>query len=448
MRILRGRPIFLAGGDALAFAAALYAALALRYWQLPDGAAYLRHLLPFAILAAVWLLVFFVAGLYDRHAPIKRRTEPRMLLYAQAFNSLLAVAFFYFVPAFGIAPKTILFIYLGASLVLLSLWRWIFWRIAASAPAEGAVAVGRGEELRELCEEINRRGGYRILRSVNLDCGSTLNVQDDIVKPVYELGATTVIIDAHDPAVAPILPRLYNLMFANVFFVSLHQAYEDVFGRVPPSLVSHGWFLENIQTKPHLLYDAAKRVFDIVVGGLIFICSLPLIALSWVALKLQDGGPLFGFQDRVGQGGRPVRLVKIRTMNYNDNGEGHGEGEKPKNQVTKVGKFLRKTRIDELPQAWNVLRGDVSLIGPRPEFPKAVKQYAEAIPYYSARHLIKPGLTGWAQIYAEHPHHGVDVDTTRAKLACDLYYVKNRSFWLDLTIALRTAATLVRLEGK
>jgi lipopolysaccharide/colanic/teichoic acid biosynthesis glycosyltransferase len=128
----------------------------------------------------------------------------------------------------------------------------------------------------------------------------------------------------------------------------------------------------------------------------------------------------------------------------NDKGEWGGE-----NKVTKIGNFLRKTRIDELPQLWNVLKGGYSLIGPRPEFPKAVYKYANKIPYYNARHLITPGLSGWAQLnHHKHPHHGVDVEETRNKLSYDLYYLKNRSFWLDFEIGLKTIKTLLSAVGK
>jgi lipopolysaccharide/colanic/teichoic acid biosynthesis glycosyltransferase len=247
--------------------------------------------------------------------------------------------------------------------------------------------------------------------------------------------------------VSPLLPHLYNLMFAGVSFVSLHEVYEEVFGRVPLSLVSHGWFLENVRTKPHALYDVAKRAFDVALSVPILLAALALAPLVWAARRLEGDVPLLSFQDRVGQGGRTVRLVKFATMLYDDNGRWHApEGQR--NRVTRVGNFLRRTRIDELPQAWNVLRGDLSLIGPRPFLPTENQLYLEKVPYYSTRHLIKPGLTGWAQIYAEHVHHVADENVMRDKLSHDLYYVKNRSLWLDLLIALRTAVTLVRIAGR
>lgn len=445
MTTMRARRFILAAGDLAAVAAALYLALAIRAFSWPSWADYLRHLQPFAVLSVAWLAVFFVAGLYDARASLRRRSEPKVLLYAQAANSLLAVAFFYFIPYFGIAPKTILALFLAISFLLLVAWRAAHRRAVARRVAEGVVLVGRGEEMRELRDAINRGGlGYQVVHSVSLDMVASLDVQADIVRPIYEQGATTVIVDTHDDAVSPLLPHLYNLMFAGVSFVSLHEVYEEIFGRVPLSLVSHGWFLENVRTKPHVLYDAAKRVFDTLLAVPILAVALALLPFVWAARRLEGDVPIFSFQDRVGQGGRAVRFVKFATMLFNDNGQW---GDR-KNAVTRVGRFLRRTRIDELPQAWNVLRGEVSLIGPRPEFPAAVKTYSEQIPYYGVRHLIKPGLSGWAQIYGEHAHHGIDVAATANKLSYDLYYVKNRSLWLDLSVALRTVATFVKREGR
>jgi lipopolysaccharide/colanic/teichoic acid biosynthesis glycosyltransferase len=134
-------------------------------------------------------------------------------------------------------------------------------------------------------------------------------------------------------------------------------------------------------------------------------------------------------------------------MSHDD--KGVYEALRPRNPITKVGNFLRKTRVDELPQLWNILKGDLSLIGPRPELPALVKQYEHEIPYYNVRHLIKPGLSGWAQIYHDtHPHHEVATLETKRKLSYDLYYIKNRSFLLDIKIALRTLRTLVSIAGR
>jgi lipopolysaccharide/colanic/teichoic acid biosynthesis glycosyltransferase len=195
----------------------------------------------------------------------------------------------------------------------------------------------------------------------------------------------------------------------------------------------------------HLGYDFLKRVMDIIIGAVLGIVSLILYPLVILAIKLEDGGEILSFQKRVGMNNKIITIVKFRTMTVaNDNAE-WGNG---KNKVTRVGALLRKSRIDELPQLWNVLKGDVSLIGPRPEFERPVKEYSEKIPYYNTRHLIKPGLSGWAQLYHErHPHHGVDIEETKNKLSYDLYYIKNRSFMLDLEVALKTIRTLLSRTG-
>lgn len=446
MPTIRARRLILVLGDLVSVALALYLALGLRAWAIPAWNDYLRHLEPFAVLSVAWLAVFFVAGLYDARASLRRRSEPKVLLYAQGANSLLAVAFFYFVPYFGIAPKTVLAIFLAASFAVLVGWRTLHRRAAARRTSEGVVLVGRGEEMRELRDAINRGGlGYQVVHSVALDVASSLDVQADIVRPIYEQGASTIIIDAHDDAVSPLLPHLYNLMFAGVSFVSLHEVYEEIFGRVPLSLVSHGWFLENVRTRPHVLYDVAKRVFDTLLALPILLAAAAVAPLVWLGLRLEGRGALLIRQERIGQGGRAFRVAKFRTMLFDDAGR-YGEGRR--NEVTRFGAFLRRSRLDELPQAWNILCGELSLIGPRPELPALVKRYAEEIPYYGVRHLIKPGLSGWAQIYGEHAHHGVDVAATQNKLSYDLYYVKNRSLWLDLSVALRTAVTFVRREGR
>ena len=166
----------------------------------------------------------------------------------------------------------------------------------------------------------------------------------------------------------------------------------------------------------------------------------------WYKMKVEDEkAPIFSYQKRVGQYNKIINIIKFRTMTIaNDDGK-WGKGE---NKVTKVGNILRITRIDELPQLWNVLKGDISLIGPRPEFPDPVAQYSKEIPNYMIRHSVKPGLSGWAQIYGEHPHHGVNIEMTSNKLSYDLYYIKHRSFLIDLKIALRTLKVLVTFVGR
>jgi lipopolysaccharide/colanic/teichoic acid biosynthesis glycosyltransferase len=241
------------------------------------------------------------------------------------------------------------------------------------------------------------------------------------------------------------LPSLYNLIFSGIIFIDMHKVYEDVFDRIPLSLIKYSWFLENISLAPKMTYDLLKRLMDIFIASVLGIISLIVYPFVIAAIKIEDRGPMFFKQVRVGKNGKTIHILKFRTMFIRDDIDVTQDSA---SRVMKVGNFLRRTRLDEIPQLWNVVRGDVSLIGPRPELPRLVAQYEKEIPYYGIRHLIKPGLSGWAQLYQDnHPHHGVAVAETKEKLSYDLYYLKNRSFMLDIRIALKTIKKLMSRSG-
>jgi lipopolysaccharide/colanic/teichoic acid biosynthesis glycosyltransferase len=205
--------------------------------------------------------------------------------------------------------------------------------------------------------------------------------------------------------------------------------------------------LENISLAPKGTYDFLKRIMDVAIALPAGIASLIVYPFIAIAIYLDDRGPLFFYQERVGKDGKPIHIIKFRTMTTHAAGQYNAQGQ-AENRITNIGAFIRKTRIDEIPQLWNVIRGDISLIGPRPELPKLVSMYEHEIPYYGIRHIIKPGLSGWAQLYHDnHPHHGVAVAQTKEKLSYDLFYLKNRSFLLDIKIALKTVKKLMSRSG-
>lgn len=435
-------------GDLIALALAFWLALAVRAFAIPSYftlSAYAVSLVPLSVL---WIFTFFIAGLYEKHAIVFEKKLPGTILNAQIANSIIAVIFFYFfAPYFSVTPKTVLVLYLVISTVLIVLWRFLGLAFLGIKRQENAILIGSGEEMRALLGEVNANKRYNLnfVSSVDLDHIDGIDIQQEIVSRVYAEEISSVVIDLKSEKATMILPILYNLIFSNVRFFDMHKVYEEVFNRAPLSLIGYSWFLENISQSAHIGYDSLKKLMDIIVGGTIGIVSLALYPIVIVAIKLEDGGEIFSFQKRVGQNNKIINIAKFRTMKIaNDD----AAWSKVENKVTKVGAFLRKTRIDELPQLWNVLRGDISLIGPRPEFERAVKEYSEKIPYYNTRHIIKPGLSGWAQLYHErHPHHGLDIEETRNKLSYDLYYIKNRSFVLDLEIALKTIRTLLSRTG-
>lgn len=436
--------ILLFFGDILLFLGALWFSLFLRYLELPSKESFTEHAVPFMILFVFWVLAFYIAGLYDKRTRILKSKLPGVIFGAQTANSIIAVLFFYLIPYFGITPKTILFIDLIVSFVFIAVWRIYFTPYLGLRKKQKAVLIGSGPEMKELWRVVNGSPiyGLEFITSIDLDKVDGIDFEDEVLDLVYSEDIETIVIDLKNEKVSAILPRLYNLLFSKIQFIDQYRIYEDIFDQIPLSLIGYSWFLENISSRTHLAYDILKRMMDIGIAGVLALVTLPLYPFVWLAIKLDDGGPLFIVQDRVGEDNRIVKVYKFRTMSNSDKGKWVVKNDP---RITRVGSFLRTSRIDELPQLWNVIRGDMSLVGPRPELPNLVKLYSDKIPYYNIRHLIKPGLSGWAQIHHEKPPHSTE--ETREKLSYDLYYIKNRSFILDLKIALKTIRTLLSRTG-
>jgi lipopolysaccharide/colanic/teichoic acid biosynthesis glycosyltransferase len=428
-------------GDIVLFIFGLWLALIVRYSAFPSAAVFESHFSPFAILFAVWLLVFFVTGLYEKHTTVFKSRLPLVIINAEIINAAIGVIFFYFIPYFGIAPKTILFLDLVITTILIVLWRLYGVRLTQGRKKDKAILIGSGNEVRELQEEVNGNSRYSFTFVSSIDPLSLENnvMEEKLLGLIYGSDISIIVIDLKNEKMSPSMLHFYNLIFSGIQFVDMHRMYEEVFDRIPLSLLTYSWFLENISVSPKPFYDFMKRGMDIILSGIIAIVSLIFYPFVIAAIKFDDGGPVFFYQKRVGKNNGIIQIIKFRSMGIDDAG---------KHAVTRIGKILRKSRIDELPQLWNVLKGDISLIGPRPEIPELVNLYQKQIPYYNVRHLIKPGLSGWAQMYhQQHPHHAADIDETKNKLSYDIYYIKNRSLLLDLRIALRTIKVLFSLVG-
>jgi lipopolysaccharide/colanic/teichoic acid biosynthesis glycosyltransferase len=439
--VLRPRTLVLFMGDVFFFAFSLWTTLALRALAWPDEAVLVSYALPFALLFAVWVLVYFVAGLYESRSIIfARRALSMTLLVAQIINVSIAALFFFVVPQFGIAPKTILLIYLAVSFVSVLLWRVFIFPWLGLQKAEAALVVGEGPEIAELVAALAaaHRAPAHVVATVAPSQGHVAEAISTLMK---EHHPRFIIADFNNPAVAAAFPHIYNLLSRGVRFVDAMDLYEEVFGRVPLSQIDEQWLARNVSRYSHVLYDPVKMVMDFF-GGLV-LGSILLYPFICIAILTEDGFPIFIAQERVGEDNKLVRIYKFRSMSGNDNGK-YGNGGATKLHVTRVGRFLRAWRLDELPQLWNIMLGSISLIGPRLEFPSLVEQYENTIPYYGVRHLIKPGLSGWAQLYHfADPHHAADVEATKMKLSYDLYYLKHRSLTLDIIIAIKTVRRML-----
>src|SRR3989344_4985294 len=439
-------------GDLAIFGISLWLTLLLRYVELPGSELLLKRLAPFSLLFVVWVGVFFLAGLYGKHTRLFRSQLPTVIFYTQIVNVLLTAIFFFFIPAFGLAPKTILVLYLLVSFALVYAWRVLIFphlpSLLRGRKLKG-VLVASGPDSRLLAQEVanDSRYPFSFTHVIDTSKSASHEIIQQTLRVAAEDDVAFLVVDFSDKAFEAARPILYDAAFHKERFaiIDVVELYQEVFDRVPLSLIEYEWVLASVNASR--MYDVLKRAVDILgalVIGLVSLVFYPFVALT---IKLDDGGQIFIDQGRIGRYQKLLRVIKFRSMTGNDRGEYGVEG-KSKLAVTKVGRFLRRSRIDELPQLLNVLKGELSLVGPRPEFPVLSREYSAKIPYYNARHLIPPGLTGWAQIKHDmHPHHAADIEETKMKLSYDLYYLKHRSLFLDIFIILQTIRIILTSRG-
>lgn len=437
-------------GDFVAYVFSLILTLTIRYGDLPNRQLFMDHAPSFSILFLIFLLVSFSAGLYDKQSGLIRGRIQGILIKVQIVNALIGTAFFYLVPV-GISPKANLLIYIVVSTLILFIWRMIMFPVVNISRKQSIVLVGTGEDVQDLYDEVNNNVRYGLVFKSHINPGNSVDeTVRSIGQALTDSKSSIIVADLHDRRVEAAIPFLYSLIFSGLQIIDASKMYEAIFDRIPLSMVGERWLIENSGTAlgSRRIYDLLKRLMDIAIASILGVISLAFYPLVYLAMRFDDRGSLTITQERIGKNGKHIRMTKFRSMNADDGGEYGSNGGKSLMKITRLGKFIRVTRIDELPQLWSVIRGDQSLIGPRPELPALVEIYKKEIPYYNVRHLIKPGLSGWAQIsHKAHPHHAVAVDDTRDKLSYDLFYVKNRSLALDIRIALQTAKSILSKQG-
>lgn len=434
-------------GDAGALYLALLFTLLTRYGH---GAEFWRelqlHWLPFSIIFASWLVVFYAANLYEIGLAKNNLTFYTAYFYSLAFASLLAIAFFYFVPYFRIAPRTNLFLFLLIQLALTIPWRLCFNRLVArGSNRNNLLIVGLSEQSQELYDFLlaNRQLGYRPLGIVDVAHAQAPYTLKGVVEKKH---VRILILDPAAYRILQIIDTLYGFLKYKMTYHELSGFYEQVTGKVPVRAIDQTWFFENLSEGAKRGYEIAKRAWDLAGSLLLGLLVLPFFPLIALAIRLDSSGPVFYRQRRVGRVGRVFTLVKFRNMlNNAESRTGPVWAAEDDARTTRVGRFLRRTRLDELPQLWNILKGEMSFIGPRPERPEFHDKLKAQIPFYDERYLVRPGLTGWAQVkYRLDFRGGLTVGDTMEKLQYDLYYIKNRSPLLDLGIALKTGAIILQ----
>lgn len=389
------------------------------------------HAVAFTPLILIWLVVFYIHNLYEITSAKNTLEFYTGLSRSLIANFFIAVLFFYFANFAEVAPKTNLFIYFAVFSVCFVIWRSQMNRILKKRLLTKTVILSGDDSGEKLAVKLNQNPqiGYRVESVFNSD--SNLENLAEFIRGNH---IKALIIDDKFLSRESFALSL-NDFLDNIEIINLDKFNERVWRKVNLKNVSQLWFLSNFATGRKSVYGFIKRIADFAISLVLIPFVFVFGILIAVSVKLCGKGPIFYKQTRVGYKGKCFTLIKFRTMRTDAESRGAQWTIENDKRVTKVGKFLRKARLDELPQLINILKGEMSFVGPRAERPEFHQLLLKEIPFYDRRYLVKPGLTGWAQINYT---YGSSVEDTKEKLSYDFYYLKNRSFIFDLGIILKT----------
>lgn len=386
-----------------------------------------NHTIPFIILYLVWVIIFYIFGLYDLFSIKPTIPYLKRWVIAIAVSFVVGILLFYFVPIFGIAPKLNLIIQTIGFGIFSFLFRRIIYNLFSRTITEPVIFIGDSHYLSELEKTtfthpqmgLRSLGHFDTINDINSDLKNTKNL--------------IIILDKKDGTQDQNILDFYN---RGISIIDTAKAYEKYLYKIPVEYINMSFVVENIKVEKNIAYEIAVFITNIIFATTILIITSPFILISIILIYLNDRGPVFYTQERVGLNGKIFKLYKLRSMIPESEKDGAvwstGSNDA---RVTPIGKVIRKLHIDELPQMINIMKGDISLVGPRPERPEFVNMLNKEIPYYPLRHIIRPGFTGWAQIKY---YYANTVVGSKEKFEYDLYYIKNRNIFIDVGIVART----------
>jgi exopolysaccharide biosynthesis polyprenyl glycosylphosphotransferase len=419
-----------------------------RPFSLSDKPWWLYWILP------AWLLL--TTSLYDpRHAARRRATL--MTLIVSAGVAMLGYVFVFFLAPPDTLPRLVIFYFVVLSAFFAAVLRLPTLTVITSKPFQRrALLVGAASKCEVVAKTFaeSRVDAHAIVGIISDDDSApaavsgipVLDQPENLFHYAVSQNITEIILATGNEISPALFQSLLNCRGCGIEITRMHNFYEQITGRIPINYLHNDWalasFVESSAGMITRLYSRALDVLLSAIGLALYAAAYPFIALA----ILMDGGlPILYHQPRLGRGGAIINLVKFRTMVKDAEQDGQVRWAALHDpRVTRVGRFLRRTRLDEIPQFWNVFKGEMSLIGPRPERPEFFAMLEDQVPFYRARLLVKPGLTGWAQI---NYHYGSSVEDAAIKLQYDLYYIKNRSFWLDVLILWHTLKTIAQMSG-
>jgi sugar transferase (PEP-CTERM system associated) len=410
------------------------------------------------LIAAIVQVCLYYADLYDLRALADRRELFTGIVQALGATSILLALLYFWVPSLIVGRGVFL---VAASMVIAVVagWRLAFeWLAHRMQPRERLLLVGTSPGAVSLARELfDRRQalGVDIVGFVDPDPArvgepvfnpAIIGTIDDITTIVRERNVDRVVVSLADARGKLPMQKLLDMKLEQgVQFDHLASVYEEYTGKIAIESLRPSWLVFSSGFRKALAVRTAKRALDVFAAAAGLIVAAPVMLIVALLVKLTSRGPALYHQVRVGQHGRTFTVHKFRSMRVDAEAQtGAVWAASNDSRVTPIGRLLRKSRLDELPQLWNVLRGEMSLVGPRPERPEFVRQLTEQIPYYGQRHVVRPGLTGWAQVCYS---YGASTEDALQKLQYDLYYIKNLSISLDLFIILSTIKTVVLRKG-
>jgi len=455
------RRVLLILGDTLLVNAAVLAALYL--WARVGAHALTSNFVRarwfwFPVLTGAWWLLAALLDLYN--VPTAgRRVEVAWRVALVTLGLWIGYLAVYFVSPRNALPRLFFLFFSGIALASMVLWRWAYATVFTLPPlCRRVLIVGAGWAGRTLAQMLSGQeaADYQVVGFVDDDPEKqgaevaglpVLGRSADLRSLVRACQADEVILAITHTMHGELFQALMDCRAVGIRVIRMPDLYEQLTRRIPVEHINEGWVLDALSGLSPLahLERGAKRLLDLVCGliGLVGLGLLtPLVAL---AIWLDDRGPVFYTQVRLGLDGKPFRLLKFRTMRSGAEEDGHPQwARRNDDRVTRVGRLLRKVRLDELPQVVNVLRGEMSVVGPRPERPEFIADLEERVPFYRTRLVVKPGLSGWAQI---HYGYGNSTQDALIKLQYDLYYIRRWSLWLDLYIIFKTLGVVLRCQG-
>ena len=447
------KKIILLIGDIVILYFSLYITLFLRYLEQPSIDVWQKHSVIFSIAFIFWIIIFYIFDLYNIHYATNNSKFFNISIKSISIAGLLTSAIFYINPQIGIAPKTNLVIYIFVFFVLFIIWRRFFnWSINVYLPKNNIVIIGFNKQVRELIKTLYQKPhlGYCakfIVTDNKIDNLFDIKIINNIHKLkqlVIDEKINTIVLVSDPHQSKKLRVSLFYCLPLKINIINLINFYEDITGKIPIDSISQMWFLENLSEGRKKLFDIIKRIYDIILSIIIIMITIIFWPIIGLIIKTESKGPIFFYQIRSGKNNKQFKLIKFRTMRQENNN--FSPTVKNDARITKFGLFLRKSRIDEIPQVLNILIGDMSFVGPRPERPELIEKLKKQILFYRERMLVKPGLTGWDQVSGE--YHSPSYEDTLKKMQFDLFYIKNRSIYLDLSILLKTIATVFRNYGR